>query len=214
MAGETVCWFANLSAPRGHGFEDPKEALLARYGTWHEPIRALIEATDARSVLAHPVSDRDPVPRWGDGRVTLHGDASHPSTPDLGQGGCLAIEDAVVLASCLRGASDVVCALRTYEALRIPRANRMTATSRWFGWIGHQRSAALCAIRNLCVRLRPQFLATPDYRAIVDYDAAAAVPVASPLPMLVWRPCSPPPTTPSPVRSDRMSLLNRRRRRI
>lgn len=183
MAGETVYWFANVLAPRGSRFADPKQALLRRYGGWHEPIRALIEATDAGAILVHEVADRDTVPRWGEERVTLLGDAADPSTPDLGQGGCLAIEDAVVLAACLRGATDVERALRTYESLRIPRANRLTAKSRWFGRIGHQRSAVLCAIRNLCVRLLPQFLTTRDYRAIVDYDAAAAVPLAAPRPV-------------------------------
>jgi 2-polyprenyl-6-methoxyphenol hydroxylase-like FAD-dependent oxidoreductase len=58
---------------------------------------------------------------WGDGRVTLLGDAAHAMPTDLGQGACQAIEDAVVLAESIAGRDDPVAALRAYEERRIPR---------------------------------------------------------------------------------------------
>lgn len=63
---------------------------------------ALISATEEAAILRTDIYDRDPVKkRWGAGRVTLLGDAAHPMTPDLGQGACQAIEDAVALVGCL-----------------------------------------------------------------------------------------------------------------
>src|ERR1700720_3570214 len=54
-----------------------------------------------RAILRNDIYDREPLPLWSENRITLLGDAAHPMTPNLGQGGCQAIEDAVVLAACL-----------------------------------------------------------------------------------------------------------------
>ena len=68
--------------------------------------------------------------------MTLLGDAAHPLTPNLGQGACLAIEDAVVLADCLRTIPDPAAALRRYEALRRPRTAGIARRAFHLGWIG------------------------------------------------------------------------------
>jgi 2-polyprenyl-6-methoxyphenol hydroxylase-like FAD-dependent oxidoreductase len=174
MRGDRLYWFANVSAPLGTRFDDAKATLLSRYRSWHDPVTTLIEATPSASILCNEVFDRDPVGAWGRGRITLLGDAAHPATPDLGQGGCLAMEDAVVLADCLRATEDPEAALSEYESLRLPRANRLTKKSRWFGWIGHQNSQFLCRLRDLSVRLTPGFLTTRDFLRLVDYDAGRA----------------------------------------
>ncbi|MEU5363864.1 FAD-dependent monooxygenase [Streptomyces sp. NPDC005925] len=81
----------------------------------------LVAATDADAVIRTDIFYHDWRERWGDGRVTLLGDAAHAMPTDLGQGACQAIEDAVVLADSLAGRDDPVAALRTYEQRRIPR---------------------------------------------------------------------------------------------
>jgi salicylate hydroxylase len=69
---------------------------------------------------------REPLTRWGEGRVTLLGDAAHPTLPFLAQGACMAIEDALVLARCLAdNLADAAEALRRYEQLRIARTGRI-----------------------------------------------------------------------------------------
>jgi 2-polyprenyl-6-methoxyphenol hydroxylase-like FAD-dependent oxidoreductase len=93
----------------------------------------LIEATEESVIIRTEISDRRPLKRWSEQRVTLLGDAAHPMTPDLGQAGCQALEDAAVLTRCLEKPNDPVSALRKYESRRIRRPNSFVLVSRLVG---------------------------------------------------------------------------------
>lgn len=93
----------------------------------------MIAATS--EILRNDIVDRPPIRAWGRGRITLLGEAAHPTPPNLGQGACQAIEDAVVLADQLRGGADVETALRTHERIRQPGTARITNESFRFGQI-------------------------------------------------------------------------------
>jgi 2-polyprenyl-6-methoxyphenol hydroxylase-like FAD-dependent oxidoreductase len=155
-----VYWFATLNAPAG-GRDEPGTVrckLEDPFAGWHPPIAELLAATPESAILRNDLLHRPPVERWGEGRVTLLGDAAHPMTPDLGQGACQAIEDAVALADCLHGASnapDLVAALRRYEARRIPRANGFVRAALRTGRIGQSENAIACWLRNALVSLVP-----------------------------------------------------------
>lgn len=153
---ERVYWFASVNAPEG-GTDagDPRRILLDRFGSWHAPIAALVESTPAESIQRLDILDRPPSRAWGRGRVTLLGDAIHPTTPNLGQGACLALEDAIVLADSLRGASDPARALREYESRRRARTAAVVRRSRRLGAMGQLGSAALCRVRNWAMRMAP-----------------------------------------------------------
>jgi salicylate hydroxylase len=103
---------------------------VAEFADWHPQTRAVIGAADQTHRWA--LYDCDPLDQWAVGRVVLLGDAAHPMLPFLAQGAGQAIEDAAVLAGCLRGATaaDVPAALNRYEAIRRPRASAMQALSR------------------------------------------------------------------------------------
>lgn len=151
-----VYWFATLNTPPG-GRDEPRQArstLLRLFGDWHLPIAALLEATPEEAILRNDILHRMPVRTWGTGRVTLLGDAAHPMTPNLGQGACQAIEDAVVLANCLRDAADPIQALRHYETRRIPRANGFVLGSLRLGRIAQWESGA-ARWRNRLFALTP-----------------------------------------------------------
>src|SRR4051794_34840734 len=74
--------------------------------------------------------------RWSVGRITLLGDAAHPMTPNLGQGACQALEDAVALADCLDSTTDLGAALHDYEQRRIARTSQIVRRSRLVGQVG------------------------------------------------------------------------------
>src|SRR5438477_874136 len=106
------------------------ERALAAFKGWHPQIRRIIGAADECFIWA--LFDRDPLPRWSVGRVTLLGDACHPMYPFMGQGAAQATEAGRALAACLRAAGDADPAgtLRDYERIRLPRVMLLQAMSR------------------------------------------------------------------------------------
>jgi salicylate hydroxylase len=107
---------------------------LKEFEGWHPQVRAIIGAVNATNRWA--LYDRDPLPRWTVGRVTLMGDAAHAMLPYMAQGAVQSIEDAAVLAKCLERA-DAGAALQRYEQTRKPRASRCQDGSRRNGIMYH-----------------------------------------------------------------------------
>ena len=126
---ERTYWFCCRNAEPGRRIGDVRSELLELFGRWWDPVPTLIQATPGREILRHELYDRAPTTGWGTGRITLLGDAAHPMSPGAGQGACMALEDAVVLASSVASLPDPTAALRLYEAQRIPRTARMQGAS-------------------------------------------------------------------------------------
>jgi FAD-dependent urate hydroxylase len=158
MTRDRVYWFASVNAPEGDSdwAVGRKRELLERFGGWHKPIREIIEATDEPAILRNDIYDQEPLSRWSDRRVTLLGDAAHPSTPNLGQGACQAIEDAVVLGGCLRDEPDVITALRKYETRRLARTSSITMQSRRMGRVGTWKNPVACWFRDKLIKSTPE----------------------------------------------------------
>jgi 6-hydroxynicotinate 3-monooxygenase len=110
------------------------KVLREAFKAFHPEARAVINA--APKVHKRPLVDRDPLPRWVDGRVALLGDACHPMTPYMAQGAAMAIEDAAILSRCLAdaGRDGIAEALERYEATRRERTARVQLTSRQNSW--------------------------------------------------------------------------------
>jgi 2-polyprenyl-6-methoxyphenol hydroxylase-like FAD-dependent oxidoreductase len=87
--------------------------------------------------------------------VALLGDAAHPTTPNMGQGACQAIEDAVALAAQLRAGGAVELALAAYEAQRLTRANAITQQSLRLGQIGQWENRWAVAARDAIFKRLP-----------------------------------------------------------
>lgn len=150
-----IYWFATANSAPGRRLEPEsrKRHLLERFGDWHAPIRALLEATPAEAILHNDIADLPPMPRWSAGRIALLGDAAHATTPNLGQGACMAIESAEVLAACLGENAAVEAALLAYERRRRPRTTFVTLQSRRIGRLAQWSNPFACELRNLLVRL-------------------------------------------------------------
>ena len=143
-------WFAVASGPAG-GAGD----IGDRFAEFPALVRDAIAATAPTDILRTDINDRDPIPHWGQGPVTLLGDAAHAMTPNLGQGACQAIEDAVALGRAVARDGPTAQALRTYEAVRITRANAVVRRSRAVGRIGQWRHPVATTIRDTAVRWTP-----------------------------------------------------------
>lgn len=144
-------WFATRNEPEGsrEGPGHAKAEILASLRGWWPPIPAVVEETPEAALRKDAVLDRPPVRRWGRGRATFVGDAIHPTTPNLGQGACQAIEDAVALADCLRSGEEVEASLRDYERLRRGRTAMVVRRSWSLGRVLQWENPALVRLRTI-----------------------------------------------------------------
>lgn len=150
-----VCWYATTNHSVSlRPAEESKRQLQQVFESWHDPIPQLLDMTDPCAILATQASDLGPL-RQGGGLLTLLGDAAHVLTPNLGQGACIALEDAFVLAHCLRVEASVSAAFRRYEALRFPHVRSAVLRSRWLGEVGQWENCLAILVRNFITRCLP-----------------------------------------------------------
>ena len=170
VGGGRVYWYcfeavAEDAAPPAR----PRDEFLRRYGGWFDPIPALIEATDATAIEPTLTYDRRPRRAWGRGRVTLLGDAAHPMKPNIGQGAAQALEDAVVLGSCVAGGGEPSELLREYERRRSRRAASAVRASRQAAHAAETRSALAARARDAVLRALPDRVTIAQQRRLVDF---------------------------------------------
>ncbi len=148
---DRVYWFAVENAPPAAQFADDRAHLLAAFAGWAEPGPSLLASTPAASIIRNDILDRPPASVWSKGHVAVVGDAAHAATPNLGQGGCLAIEDAVVLARELATAEKPAEALLAFTAARSPRTSAIVRESWRLGRIAQQDGRIACAMRDAAI---------------------------------------------------------------
>lgn len=158
--GNRTYWFAVANGPAGGS-----TPIGDRFDSFPAEVRDTIAATDPTTVLRTDIADRDPIRQWGRGHISLLGDAAHAMTPNLGQGACQAVEDALVLANCVQRLGPNPEALRAYERIRAPRANRTVLMARRLGAIGQWHNPLLCRVRDETLRLTPSAVLTRQLRA-------------------------------------------------
>jgi 2-polyprenyl-6-methoxyphenol hydroxylase-like FAD-dependent oxidoreductase len=151
-----IYWYAAANADEGQRNPDELGELRRRFGTWHEPIPTVLAHTPPQAVLRHDIYRLPKLDSYYRGNVVLLGDAAHAMTPNLGQGGGQALEDAIVLAAAVSRASNTVTALSQYDRERRPRTQAMSRAATSQLRFGQQlRSPIAVAVRNTAVALTP-----------------------------------------------------------
>jgi 2-polyprenyl-6-methoxyphenol hydroxylase-like FAD-dependent oxidoreductase len=141
-----VYWWATKNGPMQQG--DQRALALQAFSDWARPLPALIERT--REVLVGDIADRAPDANWRRGRVMLLGDAAHPTTPNLGQGACMAMEDAVTLSLAIaQSPHDVRAACDATIAARAERTKEIVTMSRRVGDVGQWSNPLACNLRDI-----------------------------------------------------------------
>jgi FAD-dependent urate hydroxylase len=167
-----VWWFANL--PRA---DEPSRAELASTSTgeWKrrlldlfegdlDRISEIIRSTNSE-IGAYTVHDIATIPTWHRGPAVLVGDAAHATSPNAGQGASLAMEDALVLAKCLRDLPDTGRALAAYERLRRQRAEKVVAYSHRIGRSKTISNPVGVWVRDLVMPIALKRFANPEAHA-------------------------------------------------
>ncbi|MEW5928205.1 MAG: FAD-dependent monooxygenase [Gemmatimonadota bacterium] len=169
VAEGEVYWYATLDAPAGERDASPAETrrrLDAMAAPFPAPVPELVAATDAERMLRTDMYDLPAIPSWHRGGVVLLGDAAHATTPNLGQGGAQAIEDAWVLADRLATHARPEDAFATYQGIRERKARMVVDTSRRLGGIVHFSNPLARGLRNAALRLTPASLARKQVEAL------------------------------------------------
>jgi 2-polyprenyl-6-methoxyphenol hydroxylase-like FAD-dependent oxidoreductase len=150
---------------------DTQKELLRLFDGWFRPVLQLIEATPSASILRTGAFDRRANKNWGAKRISLLGDAIHPMTPNFGQGGCMAIEDALIFARCLQVLGAEQSALRHYQQLRYRRTAAVTRYSRMYGTVGQWENVFARGFRRAFFSLVPETVARRMMQIVFDYNA-------------------------------------------
>ncbi|MFK7933541.1 MAG: FAD-dependent monooxygenase [Saprospiraceae bacterium] len=148
-----VYWFALRNG--GEKGLSVKTEIRDLFADFHPLVQDIIEATPATNILTNPITDLKPIKNWYQNKICLIGDAAHATTPNMGQGACQSIEDAYVIANCLRRNHDVNAAFAQFQELRQAKARRVVNTSWTIGKMAQWSNGFLIGIRNWAMRITP-----------------------------------------------------------
>ena len=157
LAKNKLYWFACVNGPRNSDrFRNYRtDDLLNNFRDYHQPIPAILQRTEDENLLWNDIIDVPPLARYAFGRVLLIGDAAHATTPNMGQGACQAIEDAVVIADELQKGENIPEAFNRFERRRLKRTHYIINTSRRLGKMAQLEHPAKIRLRNFLFRRLP-----------------------------------------------------------
>lgn len=147
-----------------------KKELETMYEDWFPSIPELITATDEANILTTDLYDRPPTQPWSQQNITLLGDAAHPMLPTMGQGACTALEDAYVVANCLKEQSDPIAAFQQYESLRFPRTKAIVQQSLKSGKMGELSNPLAVGLRNTFMKVMGSAISS-SFKSLHAYRA-------------------------------------------
>jgi salicylate hydroxylase len=163
------------NAPKtGWNNSGSRDEILSIFHKWAVPARNIVAAPESWTTWT--LYDRPRLRRWGNGPITMIGDAAHPMLPFLAQGAAMAIEDAAVLAECLSNSpDDPASAMRRYESLRNDRTTRAQKAAARNG-TRYQASGVEAAMRNVTLRMLGGEGLLKRYDWLYGWRATAHVP--------------------------------------
>jgi 2-polyprenyl-6-methoxyphenol hydroxylase-like FAD-dependent oxidoreductase len=142
--------------------------LLTYFSGFHSPVSEILKLTRNEDIIWSDIIDLKPIERFAFDKIVLMGDAAHATTPNMGQGACLAIEDAAVLANCIEDYSTAEEAFRKFEQKRIKRTTRIVNGSWTLGKAAQLENPLLISLRNAAVRMTPSHVAQRQVKFIHD----------------------------------------------
>ncbi len=170
ISEKEVYWFAVAKAARG-GKDDRatiKGKLQGMYADFSDPIPAILAATAAERIIRNDITDLQPIGDWYKGRVCLIGDAAHATTPNMGQGGGQAVEDAWFLSRILKEEQDYQVAFQRFQQKRQRKVAQVVKTSWQIGKVAHLSYGQ--NLRNFLLRNTPKALAAKRMLDLYSID--------------------------------------------
>lgn len=172
LANNMIYWYACINAPQ----QDERMKnftvtdLQKHFAGFHQPIPQLLQHTKNEDLIWGDIIDIKPIGQYAFGNIVLIGDAAHATTPNMGQGACQAIEDAIVLADELHKNNDKKSALISFEKRRLSRTHYITNTSWKLGKIAQLENKLLGVIRNFLLRALPASVNDRQVKKVYEVD--------------------------------------------
>jgi 2-polyprenyl-6-methoxyphenol hydroxylase-like FAD-dependent oxidoreductase len=172
LTDDRIYWFACVNtSPQNHKMGLLTSRNLAdHFRHYHAPIPTLLAGTPDENLLWNDIIDLKPLKRFAFGRTLLLGDAAHATTPNMGQGACQAIEDAVVLAVELAKHNLPETAFKAFEQRRLPRTSTITTTSWRIGQVAQWSNPLLTTLRNGLFRSLPASVNERQLKMLYSVD--------------------------------------------
>jgi 2-polyprenyl-6-methoxyphenol hydroxylase-like FAD-dependent oxidoreductase len=170
LSNSRVYWFACVNAPQN----DPimrkfkTDDLKSWFRNFHNPIPQLLECTPNDRLIWSDIIDLKPLKQFAFDKVLLMGDAAHATTPNMGQGACMAIEDAAILANIIEANDSVEMAFKNFQEKRIVRTTRIVRNSWSIGKVAQLRNPLLVGLRNAAVKWTPASMTEKQMKFITD----------------------------------------------
>ena len=172
LSKNQVYWYACINAPVPNSSlkKYTKADLEANFEDFHYPIPEILAGTKPDQIIWNDILDLEPLSQFAFGNTVLIGDAAHATTPNMGQGACMAIEDAAILASCLNRNSNPAQAFREFEKRRLPRTLQIVNDSWRIGKIAQLENGLLMSLRNSFFRMIPKRMTQQQLEALYQVD--------------------------------------------
>lgn len=172
LQDDKIYWYVCINAPeQDEQMRQMTPAQLAsHFAGVHPPVQEVIAAARPEQLIWNDIADLKPLKQFVFGRVLLLGDAAHATTPNMGQGACQAIEDAVVLGQSLKQEPNIAVALANYEKRRIGRTAKVIRLSKLLGEVSQWQSPVLGSVRNALFRLMPKFITQSQMEDLYQVD--------------------------------------------
>lgn len=172
LTDNRIYWFACINAAandatmRRYTVED----LQRHFGHYHAPVAQILAQTRDEDLIWNDIIDLKPLKNFAFGNMVLIGDAAHATTPNMGQGACQAIEDAVILADEMAKNSNPALAFRAFEQRRLKRTHYIVNNSRALGRVAQLNNPVLAAARNALFRMLPERINERQMRTLFEVD--------------------------------------------
>lgn len=170
LADGEVYWFALANYKNDFRIEF-KEIDLEKMFSYYDPlISKIIHSTPSDQIIVNEINDLKPIKKWHTSNMCLIGDAAHATTPNMGQGACQSIEDALAISLCLEKEKSLEMAFLNFQKLRIKKANGVINQSWQVGKIAQIENGLGRKIRNSIMRITPDFIGEKQSAKIFELN--------------------------------------------
>ena len=172
IADNHLYWFACInSIPNNERMKRYRIKDLERvFEGYYDPIPDILSHTQDDKLIWNDIVDIKPIPRYAYDQIVLLGDAAHATTPNLGQGACQAIEDAIILAGEMSSSRPYHESFQRFEKRRLKRTHYIINTSRRIGKAAQFENRALASFRNFVIRNMPDAVAKRQIDFLYQVD--------------------------------------------